>query len=410
MLQPVENSIAAHQAPRSGEGILTGTHAEPTSSPLRVMHVLNYLRRGGAEFGILKLMEGLSTAGFEHRICTTRSYDADFVQAYRLEGILDIASSERAGLQFPLFRLKRIFQKYRPHIVHTRNWGALEAIPAARLAGVPIVIHSEHGYELESLAGLPSRQRVFRRMTYAMADRVFTVSRELREFHSRQAWLGPDRISVIYNGVDTQRFSPSPDLRQRVRRELGFPPERLVIGGVGRMVPIKDYGTLLKAAAILLERGVNLHVLLVGKGPELDSLQQQGITLLKDRVSFVGASDCVPEFLNAMDIFVLPSVGEGMSNTLLEALACGLPLLATQVGGNPEVIEDQRSGWLFAPGDLGRLSSQLEALAAKPEIRCALGAAARARAITVFSLEGMIERYRNLYLNAVTQRRLVPTA
>jgi glycosyltransferase involved in cell wall biosynthesis len=175
------------------------------------------------------------------------------------------------------------------------------------------------------------------------------------------------------------------------------------------MVPIKDYGTLLKAAAELLERGVNLHLLLVGKGPELESLQRQGIALLRDRVSFVGASDRVPEFLNAMDIFVLPSFGEGMSNTLLEALACGLPLLATRVGGNPEVIEDGRSGWLFSPGDVGDLSRRLEAMAAKPEIRGTLGAAARARATTVFSLEGMIERYRSLYLNAAHQRRLVPT-
>ena len=405
-----ESSAVPPTAPSTKNQMIAGRDAKLHLSRLRIMHVLNYLRRGGAEFGILKLMDGLDAEQFEHRICTTRWYDPGFIRDYRLAEILDVASSDRVGLQFQLFRLKRIFREYQPHIVHTRNWGAMEAIPAARLAGVPIVIHSEHGYEVGTLAGLPYRQRLFRQMAYAMADRVFTVSRELREFHSRQVWLGADRISVIQNGVDTQRFSPSPGVRQRVRQELGFPSERLVIGGVGRMVPIKDYGTLLKAAAELLKRGVNLHLLLVGKGPEFESLQRQGIALLKDRVSFVGASDRVPELLNAMDIFVLPSFGEGMSNTLLEALACGLPLLATRVGGNPEVIEDGRSGWLFSAGDAEDLSRRLEALAAKPEIRGALGAAARVRATTVFSLEGMIERYRSLYLNAAYQRRLVSTA
>src|SRR5260370_656324 len=112
---------------------------------LRVMHVVNYLRRGGTEFGILKLMKGLNNERFEHRLCTTRRFDPDFVRSYELGVVLSTAGTSREGLQFPLFRLKQIFQRYRPHIVHTRNWGGLEAIPAAKLAGVPVVIHSEHG-------------------------------------------------------------------------------------------------------------------------------------------------------------------------------------------------------------------------------------------------------------------------
>jgi sugar transferase (PEP-CTERM/EpsH1 system associated) len=384
-------------------------HIPGDGGPIRILHVLNCLGRGGAEFGVLKLIEGLG-AEFEHRLCTTRWYDPDFVRAHHLEKILYVAGSFRQGLQFPLFRLKRIFQRYRPHIVHTRNWGAMEAIPAARLAGVPIVIHSEHGYEVESLGGFPHRQRLFRRIAYAMANRVFAVSQELREFHSRQAWMRPNQISVIYNGVDTKRFSPSAASRQLVRQEFGFPSERLVIGAVGRLVPIKDYSTLLKATARLRQRGINLHLLLVGEGPERKSLQAQESALLRGRITFVGASDRIPELLNAMDIFVLPSFREGMSNTLLEAMACGLPILATRVGGNPEVVDDGSSGWLFSPGDVEDLAKRLEALAAKPEIRRALGDAARMRARTVFGLDGMIERYRSLYLHTAQHRRLAPAA
>ncbi len=378
-------------------------------SRLRVMHVVNYLRRGGTEFGILKLMKGLNNEHFEHRLCTTRQFDPDFVSSYELGSVLSIAGTAREGLQFPLFRLKKIFQRYRPHIVHTRNWGGLEAIPAARLAGVPVVIHSEHGYETESLQGLPHRQRLFRRLAYAMADRIFTVTRELSEYHARQAWIQRDRIDVIYNGVDTQRFSPSPLVRDCMRRELGFPEDCLVVGSVGRMVPIKDYGALLKAAERLVERHVNVRVLLVGKGPELESLERQAreSALLQGRASFVGSSDRVPALLNAMDIFALPSLGEGMSNTLLEAMASGLPLVTTRVGGNPEVVEDGRSGWLFTPGDVEGLFDQLGHLAANLETRRALGQAARERALLVFSLDGMIQRYWNLYTDAAAQHGLL---
>jgi len=385
---------------------------QPTLAPqrqmpaLRIMHVVNYLRRGGMEFGILKLMAGLGTEEFKHRFCTTRKFDDDFVTAYGLKDILDVAAGTGDGLQFPLFRLKRIFQQFRPHIVHTRNWGALEAVPAARLAGVPVVIHSEHGYEVDSLAGLPLRQRLFRKMAYSMADGVCTVTRELRDYHARQAWIGPEHIRVIYNGVDTTRFAPDAQVRERVRRELGIEEGAFVVGSVGRLVPIKDYGTLLCAAALLRSQGVDLHVLLAGSGPEMAALQRHAAEIegFQSRVHFLGASDRVPEHLTAMDTFVLPSLGEGMSNTLLEAMASGLPVAATNVGGNPEVIGDENSGFLFRPGDAEGLAQILKRLAGSPENRVGFGNAARDRVLSQFSLATMIGHYRDLYLNAALRR------
>lgn len=370
------------------------------------MHVVNYLRRGGMEFGILKLMTGLGDQYFEHRLCTTRAFDPDFVQAYALHDRLSVAGTAREGLQFPLFRLKSIFREFQPHVVHTRNWGAIEAIPAARLAGVPVIIHSEHGYEVENLEGLPRRQRAFRRVVYGMTDSVFAVTRELRDYHAKQAFVRPDQIGVIYNGVDTQRFSPNPEFRGRVRKELGISDNCFVAGSVGRMVPIKDYPGFLQAAERLLHGGLNLHVLLVGKGPELESIERQvrNSSLLARSVTLTGASDRVPEILNAMDVFVLPSLGEGMSNTLLEAMSCGLPVVASRAGGNPEVVEDQKSGRLFAPGDQQDLANQLGRLAASVESRRQFGQNARERVIRLFSLDGMMQRYRDLYLG-LAQRR-----
>jgi sugar transferase (PEP-CTERM/EpsH1 system associated) len=370
------------------------------------MHIVNYLRRGGMEFGILKLMTGLGDEYFEHRLCTTRTFDSEFVQAYALSNLLSVAGTAREGLQFPLFRLRSIFRQFRPHVVHTRNWGAIEAIPAARLAGVPVIIHSEHGYEVENLAGLPRRQRVFRRIAYGMTDFVFAVTRELRDYHAQQAFVKPERIGVIYNGVDTQHFSSNSESRNRVRREFGISDDCFVTGSVGRMVPIKGYPEFLRAAEQLLCRGINLHVLLVGKGPDMESIQRQvkGSPLLARNVTLTGASDRVAEILNAMDVFVLPSLGEGMSNTLLEAMACGLPVVVSRAGGNPEVVEDQKSGWFFTPSDVRNLADQLERLAANTETRRQLGLNARERVVQLFSLGGMMQRYRSLYLG-LAQRR-----
>jgi len=372
---------------------------------LRVMHVVNYLRRGGMEFNILKVIEKLGAANFDHRFCTTRRYDDDFVRLYGLQNRLDVAAGSAEGLQFPLFRLMKIFRRYRPHIVHTHNWGALEAVPAARLAGVRTIIHSEHGYEVETLGGAPMRQRLFRKWAYSMTDAMFAVSRDLREHHARLAWIGAERIRVIYNGVDTNRFCPALERRAQVRRELGISEKTYVVGSVGRLVPIKDYETLISAASRLCAQGIDIVALLVGTGPELASLQEHvnSISNLEGRVHFLGACDRVPEVLNSMDTFVLPSLGEGMSNTLLEAMASGLPVVATNVGGNPEVVGSRGSRWLFGPRDVATLAELLVRLAKNPEERHAEGTAARERAMHRFSLQVMAEQYRNLYLEATAQ-------
>jgi glycosyltransferase involved in cell wall biosynthesis len=279
-------------------------------------------------------------------------------------------------------------------------------VAAAKLAGVPAVVHSEHGYEMDMFAGLPMRRRLFRRAAYVMTDAIFAVTRELRDFHARQAWIRPERMGVLYNGVDTQRFSPSKETRIAMRKELSLPEESFVIGTVGRLVPIKDQQTLLKAAALLSRSGIDARVLLVGSGPERERLQGQAAGALEGRVCFAGDSSRVPEMLNAMDVFVLPSLNEGMSNTLLEAMACGLPVLATSAGGNPEIIEDNVNGCLFTPGDVEWLANKLKLLARDPTLVHQLGTAARNRAIESFSLSRMLETYRRFYLDLAARRQV----
>jgi sugar transferase (PEP-CTERM/EpsH1 system associated) len=373
---------------------------------LRVLHVIDRMGVGGTEVGILKVIRGLGGECFEHRICTIRGYDENFARSEGFDGPLYVAGRLHSGFQFLLGRLARIMRDFRPDIAHSRNWGAIEAVPAARMSGVPVMIHSEHGYEVDTLKGLPKRRRILRRFAYAAADAVFTVSEELRSYHARQAWLPLERIRVLRNGVDTSRFLRRPGEGEQARQRLGLSEQSLVIGAVGRLVPIKDHLTLLRAAEILISRGMPVRVLLAGSGPELTKYQEfvAASPGLAGQVVFAGAVSDVAAMLSAMDVFVLPSLSEGMSNTLLEAMAASLPVVATRVGGNPELVEDGRSGCFFKPQDVTALAAILERIGRDSNLRGELGQAARRRAVEHFSLDGMIESYRSLYVELASKR------
>jgi len=374
--------------------------------PLRILHVVNRLDTGGTEHVVLNLIRGLDADQFESRICVTRGFNAELVAAQKLPAPYE-AGQVGAGSQFLVPVLSRIMKEYRPDVVHSRNWGALEAVVAARLSGVPVAIHSEHGYEVDMMAGLPMRRRMIRRAIYPMADGIFTVSSELRDYHAKQAWFDPAKIRVIHNGVDTHKFQPDARWREEARRKFGVAGAgEFVIGSVGRMVAIKDHPSLLQAAAELVRRGINVKVLLAGAGPELEKHQAMvaGMPELAQRVNFLGASGNVTEILNALDVFVLPSLLEGMSNTILEAMACGVPVVATRVGGNPELVREGKTGWLFAPADVKALVERLADFAAHPEMRSSFGGAARERVEGEFSLQGMIKNYSNLYLEMAEKR------
>jgi sugar transferase (PEP-CTERM/EpsH1 system associated) len=396
--------------PRSARRALDTPSLDSKAGPLRILHVINSLGLGGTERGVLKLMEGLDPKLFDQRICAIRGIDQQLVASSPVNGKVFKAGQDNSGFQFLLFRLAQVFRTYKPHIVHSRNWGSIEAIPAGWLTRMPVVIHSEHGYELDMLSGLPFRRRLLRRAFYGFCDAVFTVSRELQDYHRRQSWFPAQRIRVIPNGVDTRGFAPSLETRQGVRDRFNFPSESIVLGTVGRIVPIKDQRTLLQAAEQLIQCNLNIRVLLVGGGPGLEQLRSYvyASPYLHDRVTFLGATLHLCDVFQAMDIFVLPSISEGMSNTLLEAMSSGLACVATAVGGNSELIEEGRSGFLFAPGNVTELSQLLRMLIGQSDLRKKLATAARDRAVAHFSLDRMMQDYTELYSELAARRGLLP--
>lgn len=383
-----------------------GTASRKHTQTLRVLHVIDRLDMGGTEYVMLKVMKGLEGEEFESRVCAARGFNEDLEHLREWRGKIFVAGQPRSGFQLLVLPLRRIMREFRPHIVHSRNWGAIEAVPAARLAGVPVAIHSEHGYIPEMVHGLPKRQRWIRRGAYAMADALFTVTDELRRYHARQAGISPSRFRVIRNGIDTGRFAPNAAQRQEMRAALGIPPAAFVAGIVSRLVSIKDHPTLFRAAEQLASRKMDVRVVVAGSGPERERLEAivSASPLLAGRVMFLGAQDNVPQLLNAFDVFVLPSLTEGMSNTILEAMATGLPVLATGVGGNPELVEDCVTGMLFTPGDAEKLGAQMDILLGDEVLRARYGAEARRRAVADFSLDRMLANYRDLYFEMAERK------
>jgi sugar transferase (PEP-CTERM/EpsH1 system associated) len=366
-------------------------------APLRILHVVDNMGKGGLENGLANLIERLDPQRFEHVVAVIRhtGLNSDRLPKHTRLIHLDMQPASRVHAM----AFARLIRQMQPDIVHSRNWGTIEAVAASRLSRVVSTVHSEHGLDWSESAHEPRRRRWFRRLSYELADRVFCVSRQLRAVHASRTGFPADRISVIYNGVDLGRYHQDAAVRAQVRREFGLAERDLCIGCVGNLSPVKDYMTLLRAIARFAGACQHWRLLIFGDGPERDALESfvQGHPEWADRVSMPGIVDRVPDLLKAFDVFVLASLTEGISNSLLEAMATGLCVVATATGGNPEVVVDGHSGLLFPVGDDAALVEHLQLLEREPERRQRLGAEAMRRAATDFSLDTMVGRYAELY-------------
>ena len=364
------------------------------------MHVVRSLGTGGTENGVRKLLSGLDPDKFEQKVCTLVRCDHS-TPAGSL--CLDTATDK---FELLVQKLARVFLRERPDVVHSRNWAAIEAIAAAKVSAVHGIVHSEHGRDLRTLGRQPFRRRLIRRISYSCADRLFCVSQELKEYHCRELGWGADKFEVIPNGVDVRQFRPDAPARAEVRAKLGAEPKTLVVGTVSRLDPVKDHSTLFRAAEMALEKEIELRLVIVGDGTQRRVLEDELASnpdLLR-RTTLAGDVRNVAYWLNGFDVFVLPSLSEGMANTLLEAMAVGLPVVVTAVGGNTEVVENGCSGLLVQPKAAARICEYLVQLAGADEWRRRLGENARRRAVTQYSLERMLRRYADLYCELMEPR------
>jgi len=371
---------------------------------IRVLHVIDTLGVGGTELGLANVVE--RTQGrISHAVCCVRDGGAT---ADRLvaQGVPITMLHKRPGNDWGLpLRFARLCRDLAPDVVHTRNWGSIDGIVGARLARVPVVIHGEHGREATDPDGTNRRRNRARRMLSVVVDRMVAVSDQLGRWLVDEVGVRDAKVAVLKNGVNVDKFQPRAD-RAALRARHGYAPEDIVVGTVGRLDPVKNQAALLAMQAVLLPAHPRVRVVIAGDGPERAALGREIDRYgLQEHAILLGHCDDVPAVLNMLDVFVLPSIGEGMCNTILEAMAVGLPVVATRVGGNPELVVDGATGALVPPRDTDALAEAIARYAGDVQLRQVHGGAGRQRVLQEFTLDRMAERYVALYEREVGRKR-----
>ena len=361
-----------------------------------LLHLITELDIGGAQTALLRLLGGLDRDRFRPAVACLFNGDGTVAQRIRFLGIpvTDLRMTAKWRLD-ALWRLYRLLRQRRPDILHT--WMFHANFPGrllGRLAGVPIIITSRRN---EDIGGV-LRERL-NRWTARLDDRVIAVCEVARRAEIERARVSPDHVVTIYNGIDVERFSAiGAESGIRVRQEFGIPAGVPLIGAVGRLHPQKDFAGLLQSMAAVQKHISPARLLLTGEGELRDDLETQARSLgISEIVTFAGFRSDVPEILAACDVFVLPSLWEGLPNVVLEAMALGLAVVATRVGGVPEIVIDGETGLLVPPGEPETLAEALVRLLRDPDLRSRMGRAGRRRVEQRFSASQMVCETEALY-------------
>jgi len=368
-----------------------------------IIHVVYGFSVGGLENGVVNLINRLPARAWRHAVVSLTEVDPAFAARLTRADVELIAMRKARGHALRLYpRLVQLFRGLKPAIVHTRNLAALEASVPAWLARVPVRVHGEHGRDVNDLDLTRTRYQRVRKMFSPFVTRYVALSPDLAQYLQGRVGIGAARITQIYNGVDTERFRPSREHRVPVEGCPFNDPGLWLIGTVGRMEPVKDQLNLARAfvAAVSTHRDARsrMRLVLIGDGslrPQVETILNEAG--LRDLAWLPGERADVPSILRSLDCFVLPSLGEGVSNTVLEAMASGLPVVATRVGANSELVEDGATGHIVPAADSDALARSIVGYFSDPATARSHGRAGRERAARQFGLERMVEQYHALY-------------
>ena len=366
-----------------------------------IAHVMYRFDVGGLENGIVNLINHMPEDAYRHAIISMTEI-TDFRQRIQRDDVAFIALQKKPGHSLWLYpKLYRLFKELKPAIVHTRNLGALELAVPAWLAGVPSRIHGEHGRDVGDLDGSSKKYQWVRRLYRPFVTYYIALSRDLEQYLTRVVGMARLRVVQIYNGVDAERFSPALQ-RQPIKGCPFVDANEWILGTVGRMQTVKNQVDLAKAFALAIQMEPALkpvlRLVMVGGGP----LREEAIAILEQagcagNAWLPGERSDVPDVMRGLDCFVLPSLAEGISNTILEAMACGLPVIATDVGGNSELIEAGKTGVVVPAGDVPAMAREIVALATQREKARTMGLDGRKRVEQTFSMTAMVKQYQDLY-------------
>jgi sugar transferase (PEP-CTERM/EpsH1 system associated) len=384
--------------------------SEITKKPPLIVHVIHYLGVGGLENGLVNLINHIPSERYRHAIVCLKGY-SDFSKRITRKNVKIVALNKREGLDFSLYvNLFKTLKELKPDIVHTRNLATIEGQVIATAARIRTRIHGEHGRDVFDLHGKNLKYNLLRRTIRPVIDHFIAVSKDLENWLINTIGVIPNRIDQIYNGVDSYTFYPR---NKRPGNNIGpegfFTEDSFVIGSVGRMAAVKDYPNLVRVFLKLLKEEAalqnRLRLLIVGEGGSrrecIEMLREAGA---EAKAWFPGERADIPELLRTMDLFVLPSLGEGISNTILEAMSTGLPVVATSVGGNIELVKDECTGKLVPSGVPETMAEAISTYYRNPNLLDSHGKSARKLIESRFSMEAMTNSYLKVYDKALRSK------
>ena len=365
-----------------------------------ILHLVHRLTFGGTERVIVNLVRH-SRENIRNFICSFKEYDEDFLrEAPDTNSILCLMKREGNDLSIP-FKIASFCRSRNIDIIHALGWGTYgEGLVASKVLMRKKFIFSFRGKTIEDTEKIPMRRVLAEKLFSTFCDSIVTPSEESRKEYANLISIDPSSIQVIYNGVDADRFKTTDSpLREMRREKMGIRNGEVVVGSVARFDPVKNMKGMVIAFSKLKEkeRG-KCKLLLVGDGPEFGKVQSLASDLdIREQVIFTGMRRDIPECLGIMDIYVQPSHFEGVPNSVLEAMASGLPIIATKVGGVPEIVKDRETGILVSLNDEGGLIKAVEFLVEDLEKRREMGICGQKRVIKLFSIEKMVNDYEKLY-------------
>lgn len=359
---------------------------------IRVVHLVSTLQIGGLEKVVLDLARCADRDRFALHVLCLDDLGELAAQFDPLGVPVELLDCSRLRKTQAVLRVHQRLRELRPEVLHTHNPRPhILGVSAARMAGVPVVVHTKHG------RNDPGRWRTvaLNRIAAQFSDRVIAVSNDAAAVAREIEGVPMRKVQVIHNGIDLARFPSAPE-RVGNRRVVH----------VARLNPIKDQATLLRATRIVADAMPDMRLDIVGDGPSRTDLETLTDKLaLRDQVRFLGFRSDVSELLSGADLFVLSSRSEGISLTLLEAMATGLPIVATEVGGNREVVVPGETGLLVPPQTPTAMAAAMRELLSQPGIARRMGNAGRRRAEDEFDLRRVVARYEELYLSLLHRKR-----
>jgi glycosyltransferase involved in cell wall biosynthesis len=396
------------------------------SDPVKILRVIARLNMGGPALHVAYLTEGLRQRGYETvLVAGTLARGEDSMAFVAAARDVEIVQIDQLGREIsPLrdlvatVRLARLIRKERPQILHTHTAkagtvGRVAAVLAGPRHRPPIIVHTFHGHVLRGYFG-PLRSRFFRQLERWLATKttaLIAVSPQVRDDLVALGVAPKERFVVIRLGIELgERVAANSNGRADNRRYLGIPGDRFAVGWIGRMTAVKRTDDILVAFKRLRDSGIDAVLCLVGDGPDRPELERRAheLGVIRDTV-FLGYQEDVAPFYSAFDALILPSSNEGTPVSAIEALAAGRPVVATRVGGVPDVVRDGEDGFLVEAGDTNELADRLEQLARDPALRERMGREGRERVLPRYAVDRLVEDidelYRSLLSEAAVRRR-----